>query len=62
MDPYGVCRRRGLAVVLENWAAIRAGVAGAELDVYYGFSSMSNATEKERLMALLQQDGVGEHA
>ena len=39
--------RGGLRTVLLHWPAIRAGVPNAELAVYYGFSSMSNVTEKE---------------
>jgi len=49
---------RGLKTVLLNWAKIRQGVPNAQLAVYYGFSSMSNVTEKDELLTLLKQPGV----
>jgi len=52
---------RGLKVVLLNWKAIRTRVPDAQLAVYYGFSSMSNVTEKEDMEVLLKQPGVVYH-
>jgi glycosyltransferase involved in cell wall biosynthesis len=67
---YGSAPNRGLDLVLRSWAAIRARLPGAVLEVYYGFTAavsrhMEGALGKQgygewldSMQALLRQDGV----
>lgn len=68
---YASAPNRGLEPVLTNWGIIRKMIPGATLDVYYGLGGRLDeqlskmvpdySLWKEKMMRLLQQDGVRYH-
>jgi glycosyltransferase involved in cell wall biosynthesis len=58
---YPVSYARGLEHLLRMWPAVLTEVPDAELHIFYGWQTVFDPEEAERLRGLLQQPGVFEH-
>jgi len=66
---YASSYDRGLEAILRNWPTIKDAVPDAKLNIYYGWNiyddyikmGIADPEIKNRLVALMDQDGVTEH-